>query len=280
VTVTGLAALALAAGRGERMRPLTDVVPKVLMPLGHSTLLDLALDRLAGSVPPGPSTTAVNAHYLADLVQRRANSRATVSHERPRALGTAGALGQLRDWLDGRDVLVTNADVYQPGGLGELLEGWDGERCRLLVADPLPGRRTDFRTPDGVPARYVGSCLMPWSLVRGLEAAPSGLYEVLWRELDRAGRLDLVWLAPQRVSIDCGTPADYLAANLHASGGASVVAEGAVVEGSIDRCVVWPGAYVGPDEQLSEVVRAGDRDRPVTVAAHREDRGRGDDPVT
>jgi hypothetical protein len=265
--VSGPAALALAAGRGERMRPLTDSVPKVLMPLGDSTLLDLALDRLASVVPVGSATTAVNAHYLAALVRERVAGRATVSEEQPRALGTAGALGRLRDWLGGRDVLVTNADVYQPGGLGVLADGWDGERCRLLVADPLPGRRTDFRTPDGRPARYVGSSLLPWSAVRSLEAVPSGLYEVLWREEEEAGRLDLIRLGPDRLSIDCGTPADYLAANLHASGGASVVGAGAQVQGSIERCVVWPGAYVGPEESLREVVRAGTREQPITVEA-------------
>ena len=36
-----------------------------------------------------------------------------------------------------------------------------------------------------------------------------------------------------------------------------MIGEGAVVEGSVERCVVWPGAYVGPREHLVEVVRAG-----------------------
>ncbi|WP_426562898.1 sugar phosphate nucleotidyltransferase [Angustibacter sp. McL0619] len=262
-----LAGVALAAGRGERMRPLTDTLPKGLMPLADSTLLDLALDRLAAHVAGGSATSAVNAHYLADLVRERVALRATVSQEEPQALGTAGALGRLRPWLDGRDVLLTNADVYQPGDLGVLVDGWDGERCRLLVGDTLPGRRTDFWTSEGAPVRYVGSCLLPWSAVRDLEAAPSGLYEVLWRALDSRGELDLVRLAAGRMSIDCGTPADYLAANLHASGGASVIGVGAVVEGAVERCVVWPGGYVGPDETLREVVRAGSRERPLTVDA-------------
>ena len=70
------------------------------------------------------------------------------------------------------------------------------------------------------------------------------------------------------VAIDCGTPADYLAANLHASGGASVVDPGAVVEGHVERCVVWDGAHVGPAEHLVDAIRAGTRDAPVTVLAH------------
>ena len=265
-----LAGVALAAGRGERMRPLTDALPKVLMPLADTTLLDLALDRLAARVGRGPEQVAVNAHYRADDVGAHVGARAHVSVEQPEALGTAGALGQLRGWLDGRDVLLTNADVYQPAGLAALVgvsngTGWDGERCRLLVTPAEPGRRIDFRLPDGTGCRYVGSCLLPWRAVRDLAPTPSGLYEVLWRDLDAERLLDLV--RTDDVSIDCGTPGDYLAANLHASGGRSVVGAGAVVEGTLERCVVWPGAYVGPDEHLVDTIRAGDRTEPVTVRA-------------
>ncbi len=260
-----LAAVVLAAGRGVRMRPLTDVVPKVLMPVAGTSLLDLALARVEPHAGRGPEHVAVNAHHLAELVATHVGGRAHLSLEQPEALGTAGALGRLRGWLDGRDVLVTNADVYQPGGLVDLTQGWDGARCRLLVTPVEPGRRVDFRLPDGTGTRYVGSCLLPWTAARGLDDRPSGLYEVLWRELETQGELELV--STRAVSIDCGTPADYLAANLHASGGASVVGAGAHVEGSVERCVVWPDAWVGPDEHLSEVVRAGDRDHPVTVRA-------------
>ena len=55
--------------------------------------------------------------------------------------------------------------------------------------------------------------------------------------------------------IDCGTPADYLRANMVASGGASVVEPGAQVEGELVRSVVWAGERVGPDERLVDAVR-------------------------
>jgi len=38
-----------------------------------------------------------------------------------------------------------------------------------------------------------------------------------------------------------------------------------IPQGSVERCVVWPGAWVGPDEQLRDVIRAGTRDDPITV---------------
>lgn len=50
------------------------------------------------------------------------------------------------------------------------------------------------------------------------------------------------------------------------SGVRSVVGDGAVVEGTVERCLVWDGAYVGPDEHLVECARAGSRTEPLTVA--------------
>jgi MurNAc alpha-1-phosphate uridylyltransferase len=56
-------AILLAAGLGSRMRPLTDTVPKPLLPLGGRALLDRALDRLAAA---GANQVVVNAHWHAD----------------------------------------------------------------------------------------------------------------------------------------------------------------------------------------------------------------------
>jgi len=266
-TGRGLAGVVLAAGAGTRLRPLTDLRPKVLCPVGGRPLLDHALDRLAPVTGAGPDHLAVNAHHGADQVLAHVAGRATVSVEQPEPLGTAGAVAALRPWIDGRDVLVTNGDAYLPGGLATLADGWDGVRSRLLCLR-VPGRG-DF---DGL--RYVGACLLPWTAVLGLRARPTGLYEVLWRAARERGELDLVPLPAGAVAVDCGTPGDYLTANLHASGGDSVVGAGARVLGRIERCVVWDGAWVGPEEQLVDAVRAGDESHPVTVHARRvPDRG-------
>lgn len=255
-----LAGVVLAAGRGTRLRPLTDLRPKAMCPVDGVPLVDLAMARVA----PHVAHLAVNAHHHATQLADHVAGRAYVSIEQPEALGTAGALGRLKAWLDGRDVLLTNADAYLPGTLDDLVRGFDAERCRLLVTELDPGVRGDF-TRGAVPLRYVGACVLPWRLVAGLTATPSGLYEVLWRDLAAAGLLDLA--VTTGTVVDCGTPADYLRANLLASGGRSVVGAGAVVEGLVERCVVWDGAYVGPREHLVDVVRAGDRSRPVTVPA-------------
>jgi MurNAc alpha-1-phosphate uridylyltransferase len=253
-----LAAVVLAAGRGRRLRPLTDQLPKPLCPIANRPLVDLALDRVESHAGVGPEFVAVNAHYQASAIADHVAGRAQVSIEQPEALGTAGALGQLRPWIDGRPVLITNADAYLPAGLAELVDGWDGERIRLLGKEI--GYPSDFGT-----VRYMGACLMPWSAVKPLDAKPTGLYEQIWRTAAARGEIDLV--TTQQPAIDCGTPRDYLRANLDASGGESVVGPGAVVEGAIERCVVWPHAAVGAHEHLVEVIRAGTPDDPVTVPA-------------
>jgi NDP-sugar pyrophosphorylase family protein len=251
VTRDGLVGVVLAAGAGSRLRPLTDVRPKPLCPVGDRTLLDLALDRAA----PHVSATAVNAHHHADqLMAALAGRDVHVSLEQPAALGTAGALGALRDWVGGRAVLVTNSDAYyadaKPGAgdpVDELVAGWDGDRPRLLCV--RTGAASDFGD-----LHYVGTALLPWWSVRDLAPVPSGLYEVSWRDLHAAGRLELV--VTETSAVDCGTPADYLRANMLASGGAAVLEPGAVVHGEVVRSVVWAGERVGPGERLVDAVRA------------------------
>jgi NDP-sugar pyrophosphorylase family protein len=175
--------------------------------------------------------------------------RVHLSVEEPEALGTAGALGQLREWIAGRPTLAVNADAWHEGDLRRFVAGWDGERVRVLVAGQEFGTR----------AKVMAS-LLPWSDVGVLEPRPSGLYERCWAPAHQAGRLDVDGYKGS--FFDCGTPARYLAANLASSGGPSVVGPGAVVEGVIDRSVVWPGARVEAGERLERAIRAGDR---VTV---------------
>ncbi|MEV1330058.1 sugar phosphate nucleotidyltransferase [Micromonospora costi] len=274
-------AVVLAAGEGTRLRPLTERLPKALCPVGNVPLLDRALDRLAGLGLAGPARVAVNACYLAGQVVAHVGDRAHLSVEPGDPLGTAGGVAHLRDWIAGRPVLVGNADAYladpaaAPGpDIAALLAGWDGHEVRLLgqpAADPsAPG------TFDG--HAFTGFSLLPWRLVRDLPAGFGDLVRAVWRPAEAAGALTVV--PYPGTFYDTGTPADYLAANLHAAGGNlvdpaatvtgrcrdSVVGAGATVRGEVVRSVVWPGASVGADERLYEVIRAGD---DLTVPAFR-----------
>lgn len=253
--MTELAGVVLAAGAGTRLRPLTHFRPKALCPVGDRPLAEHALERVRRHV----GDVAVNVHHGRAQMVARFDGRVHVSVETPTVLGTAGAIGQLRGWLDGRAALVANADAwYGAGGgdlLAELVSGWDGERVRLLVV-----RDTD--RGDFGPWRFAGVSLLPWQHARRLEAEPAGLYERCWRELHEAGALDLC--PTQAAFTDCGTPSDYIAANLDTTGGDSVVGAGAVVHGKVVRSVVWPGALVRRGERLVDAIRVG---TAVTVPA-------------
>lgn len=242
-----LAGVVLAAGAGRRLAPLTWLRPKALCPVAGRPLVDHALDRLGRAT----GRLAVNLHHGADALDAHLPPDVHRSFERPEALGTAGALGAMRAWIAGRDVLVTNADAWLDApDLGAFVAGWDRTCTRLLtVHEPARG---DFGE-----LRYCGVALIPAATASAFAASPSGLYEVSWRGLAERGELDLV-IHPGGF-IDCGTPRDYLAANLAASGGEAVIdprariGAGAVIE----RSVVWDDAEVAAGEVLRDAVRAG-----------------------
>lgn len=263
-----LAGIVLAAGAGTRLRPLTHLRPKPLCPVGDRPLLDHALASVAGAT----DAVAVNVHHGAaemvehlDLLQRRRRAerrralrppRVHVSHEVDRPLGTAGALGALVGWLEGRDALVVNADTWHLADLAGFAGRWDRRAVSVLTTTPGPFG----------PGSTVVASLLPGAVAAGLVAEPAGLWEVVWRHEVAAGRLVTVHTDDE--AVDCGTPAAYLRANMAwarrfgptgASG--SVVGEGAVVDGTLERCVVWPGARVERSEHLVDAIRAG----PLTV---------------
>ncbi len=240
---TEICAVVLAAGEGARLRPLTWVLPKPLCPVDGVPLIDHALDRARSAT----SAVAVNVHHARKPIEAHLDGRVHVSVEEPQALGTAGALGRLRPWIDGRATLVLNGDTWCPGSLAAFVAGADGARIRLALAGP------EARLG---PASRIAAALMPWSEVARLAPVPSGLYEASWRALAASGEIDVVrWDGP---CLDCGTPARYLAANLAANRGTSVIGAGARVDGDVVRSVIWPGARVRRGERLVDAVRAGD----------------------
>ncbi|QGG95517.1 sugar phosphate nucleotidyltransferase [Actinomarinicola tropica] len=237
-----LAALVLAAGAGTRLAPLTRLRPKALCPVDGRPLVDLALERVAPLVAPG--RVAVNVHHGRAQMEEHLAGRAHLSIEEHEALGTAGGVAAVAEWLGDDGLVVVNADTWCRGDDASILEGWDGERVRVVVEG----------APELGPRSRIVASVMPAAAVRRLRPEPSGLYEVCWRDAAAAGRLDVVGWSGRLV--DCATPRDYLVANLVASDGRSVVGEGASVDGDLDRSVVWPGATVRAGEALVGAIRA------------------------
>ncbi len=106
-------AMILAAGLGTRLRPLTEVRPKPLIPVKDRPLIRHLAEGLKKA---GVTDLVVNTHHLADQVRDEVGAKnfplpTTVSHE-PEILGTGGALRQARDLLGDRPFLVVNGDIY------------------------------------------------------------------------------------------------------------------------------------------------------------------------
>lgn len=105
-------AFLLAAGIGSRLRPVTDTIPKCMLPVGGRPMLDVWLDALAKA---GVAEALVNLHYLGDIVRDHITARTgapqiRMSYE-PKLLGSAGTLLANREWIADEDFfLVCNAD--------------------------------------------------------------------------------------------------------------------------------------------------------------------------
>ena len=117
-------AFLLAAGIGSRLRPLTDSIPKCMLPIGGQPMLDLWLDAFAAA---GVDEVLVNLHHLADVVCAHLAARTTppvirLSYE-PELLGSAGTLLANRDWVAAEEFfLACNADNLTDFDIAELVK--------------------------------------------------------------------------------------------------------------------------------------------------------------
>lgn len=127
------AAIILAAGRGERMRPLTDTLPKPLLPVGGRPLIEWQVRRLAAG---GFEDLVVNHSHLGHLIEAalgdgsRLGVRIRYSHE-PRALETAGGVVQALPLLGEAPFAVVSADIYTEFDYGSLRG-----RIETIASDP------------------------------------------------------------------------------------------------------------------------------------------------
>jgi NDP-sugar pyrophosphorylase family protein len=137
--------LVLAAGRGQRLRPLTGFVPKPLLPVLGRPVLEHTLARLAGL---GCKAVAINLHHLGDLVSATIGPSfqgmaITYSREKE-LLGTLGAFSPLREFFAPADlVILINGDSLCRWPLGPLVRHHrgSGAEATLLVSERAdPGR--------------------------------------------------------------------------------------------------------------------------------------------
>src|SRR5688500_13587627 len=140
-------ALIMAGGRGTRLRPLTEVIPKPLLPVGGRPILELILCQLKGY---GFSGATISLGYKADLIRsyfgdgRRLGIPVDYVEEME-PLGTAGALGLLQQPVDG-PLLTMNGDILTKLNMRRFVDQHVESGCAVTVAV----RSDSYQVPFGV----------------------------------------------------------------------------------------------------------------------------------
>jgi mannose-1-phosphate guanylyltransferase len=271
--------MVLAAGLGSRLRPLTALLPKPLVPVGDRPALAHALDRLAAA---GLRRVVVNAHHGAAAMRAFMGTRPGVAlSEEAELLGTAGGVAAAAALLGEGDLVVWNADILagiDPVALIAAHAAGPAREATLVVQPREAGKggvgldragrvvrlRGERVAEEWQGAEFLGVHVLGAGLRGRLPPRGCLVGDVYIPAMHAGAKLQAyIWDAP---FFDIGTVQSYLDANLawlaargepHWAGpgtrvGAGVnlrdvvLGEGAVVtgRGALERCVVWPGASV------------------------------------
>ena len=146
-------AMIFAAGLGTRLKPLTDTLPKALVPLAGKTLLQWQIERLKAA---GITDIVVNVHHFPDMIINylRDNDnfgcRIAVSDERDMLLETGGGLRKAKELLtslplqgesEGAPILICNVDILSNIDLPTLLQAYNPEEMGVVVVSPRDTQR-------------------------------------------------------------------------------------------------------------------------------------------
>jgi N-acetyl-alpha-D-muramate 1-phosphate uridylyltransferase len=207
-------AMLLAAGRGERMRPLTDTRPKPLIEVRGRPLIAWHLAALARA---GIQEVIVNLSWLGE--QLRAvlldgaafGVRILYSEEGPVPLETGGGIFRALPLLGPAPFLVVNADIWTDIDFGRLSLPQEAHAMLVLVPNPLQHPRGDFALEDGriVPGEagrytYSGVGLYRPQLFAGCRDGRFPLLPLLMRAMEAGQLFGELYRGPWT---DVGTPA-------------------------------------------------------------------------
>lgn len=218
-------AMVLAAGIGQRMRPLTDDRPKPLVEVAGRALIDHNLDRLMAE---NVATAVVNLHHFADKLETHLKSRASpkivFSDERTMLLNTGGGIAKALPLLGDTPFFLVNSDslwLEKSSNLMRLARGFDAAKMDALLllakAENTAGyegkgdyflesgghlRRRDAH--ETAPLTYAGGALLSPALFTN---APTGAFPLLplFDRAQASGRL--FGLELDGLFLHVGTPA-------------------------------------------------------------------------
>lgn len=238
-------AMVLAAGLGTRLRPITDTMPKPLVPIAGKPMIDYALDALAEA---GVTEAVVNVHHLADQMEahlaRRIHPNVQISDERAQLMDSGGGLVKGMKLLPRKPLFVMNADLFwvgenkdEPSNLSRLAGFFDPARmdiAMLVVRNESTtghngkldfslgedARLTRYRGGLPNPVVYAGAFVLAPALLDGAPEGPFGL-NASFDKASASGRLFGLELSGHWITVgttDAIAPAEAAVARFSVAG--------------------------------------------------------------
>lgn len=300
-------AFALGAGIGERLRPLTEQLPKPLVPVFHRPLITYAFDHL---IAAGVSRLVVNTHHIPEAYARAFPEQSyrgvpiQFRNESPVRLETAGGIANVRDLLGDEPFLVYNGDILtdlplQPlihehqtkGNLVTLVLRSHGPSLHIAY-DSQTGLVTDIRNKLGTgdEGKYLFTGIYACDPAIHDWITPGKVESVIpiFLNMVRAGAKLGAVVIDEGSWWDLGSRTAYLSAHSSLNGmyapavdplaqieagavlrGINVVGAGAVIEAGaqLEDTIVWPGGRVQGGADLRRCIVRSG----VTAAGNAED---------
>jgi N-acetyl-alpha-D-muramate 1-phosphate uridylyltransferase len=193
--LTVMKAMILAAGKGERLAPLTNTVPKPLIEVGGESLIERHLTALGGA---GFDRVVINVSHLGQLIERRVGDGAAFgleivySREPAEPLETGGGIRRALRLLGEEAFLVVNADIWTDYDFGCCRIREDATAHIVLVPNPSHHGAGDFclngfhvERRDRNPYTYTGIGVFSPALFAGV---PEGRFPLAPLLIEHAGR--------------------------------------------------------------------------------------------
>jgi len=282
-----LPTLVLAAGLGTRLDPLTRLVSKAALPLAGRTLIERVLDWLARE---RVQDVVINLHHRPETIAAVVGDgthlglRVRYSWE-PVILGSAGGPRHALPLMDGETLLVVNAEPLCDFPIEPLVGAHRNSGADVTLAvvpNPAPDVFNGLVADDaGVVGEVVpkGQAAGTWHFV-GVQVAearvfaglpdnvPAETFAGIYREMMGTGNGRIRIHPVESAPIHVGTPREYLEAAItvgHTCCSDAVIEPGAIEvspSARIRRTVVWAGASIGPDADLSDCIVTSGVDLP------------------